>query len=96
MGVRVSSELCDLLLELEHPVVKVVVIMGLRVGSQSGFGVLLWTGRTKSRGCGVCWSVEGADWRGVEVWSLEERFRDEQPQPAAEGPQDAYRAHLIP
>ena len=53
-------------------------------------------GRKKSRGCGVCWSVEGADWRGVEVWSLEERFRDEQPQPAAEGPQDAYRAHLIP
>ena len=49
MGVRVSSELCDLLLELEHPVVKVVVIVGLRVGSQSGFGVLLWTGKEEEQ-----------------------------------------------
>ena len=68
MGVRVSSELCDLLLELEHPVVKVVVIVGL-IGLDLSLVLAFCCGqgRKKSRGCGVCWSVEGADWRGVAV-----------------------------
>ena len=77
-------------------VVKVHGCCGTKsVGSQSGFGVLLWTGRKKRRGLWCFLSVEGGDlvawcFSLVGAWSLEGRFSDEQPQPAAEGPQDAY------
>ena len=47
---------------------KVVVIVGL-IGLDLSLVLAFCCGqgRKKSRGCGVCWSVEGADWRGVAV-----------------------------
>lgn len=58
--------------------------------------VLLWTGRKEGRKKSVS-CVDFVVWtRGVTVWwvlgdrRLEGRVDDEQPKPAAEGPEDAY------